>query len=123
MRTVIPKENLSGELEGVQYEGFLGAAMKQDAGLLKDWVRWVAIFMLVALGIAAITGIDMSQRDRSPFLFFIGWWLSVALFVVFPGALLGGIVALAARRAKPALIVLIVVNSVAAIAIIYGSVV
>lgn len=93
----------------------------QTSEIMKDWIRWITIFFLVAFGIAVMTGLDMSQRDRSPSLFFIGWFLSVALFVVLPGALLGGIIALATKRSSFGLVVLIFINAIAALGILYGS--
>lgn len=93
----------------------------QNAELMRDWVRWIFIFLLVAFGIALMTGLDMSQQDRSPLLFFIGWWMAAALFIVLPGALVGGIVALATQRSRLGLFVLIFANSIAAIGVVYGS--
>lgn len=93
----------------------------QTSELIRDWIRWISVFFLVSLGIAMMTGLDVSQNDRSPALFFVGWWLSVVLFAVLPGVLLGGIIALATKRSKLGLLILGAVNAVASIALLYGS--
>ena len=86
-----------------------------------SWVSWLLVFSLISLGSALIGGLDQAMHDSQPFLAFVGYWLSQAVFMFFPGAIVGGIVALAANRSPLGLKVMIIINSLLIVFIIFGT--
>jgi hypothetical protein len=85
------------------------------------WIRWTLVFFLLSFGFSILFGgLDLAARDSEPVMFFIGYWISQAIFVVVPGIVVGGIIALASSKPILGGKVMIAVNSIIA-AMIIGS--
>jgi hypothetical protein len=86
----------------------------------QDWIRWAGVFLLVSIGITLFLGLKSSLEDSSPLGFLAGFFISVTLFVVAPGLILGGIVSLATEKSRLGLRLMIITNAVSTIVVIYG---
>jgi len=90
------------------------------SALIKNWSRWIGVFMLLSFGLALLTGLEWAVRDRDPILAFIGFWISQIIFLVIPGLIVGGVVALATKRDVLGLRIMIGVNTLVLVAYLYG---
>ena len=93
----------------------------EDAAVpLKNWSRWIGVFILLSFGFALLTGLDWVLKDKDPILAFIGFWFAHNIFFVVPGLVIGGVVALATKRDAMGLKIMIGVNTISLAAISYG---
>lgn len=87
------------------------------------WVRWTLVFLLLSLGFSIfLGGLNQAVRDREPFMAFLGYWIAQAAFVVAPGIIFGGIVALSLNKPLLGGKIMISVNAIIAAMIISGAV-
>jgi hypothetical protein len=57
------------------------------------------VFVLISFAATVVSGgLDMAMHDREPALAFLGFWIGQAVFIVVPGAVVGGVIALASNR-------------------------
>lgn len=90
------------------------------SALIKNWSRWIGIFMMLSFGSALLTGLEWAVRDRNPVLAFIGFWIAQIIFLVIPGLIVGVVVALATKRDVLGLRIMVGINTLATVAYLYG---
>lgn len=86
------------------------------------WIRWIVAFTLLSLGAALIDGLDQAMHDQQPLPAFIGYWISQAIFIVFPGAIVGGVIAAVTNRSSLGVKVMIAINSIVVALLVFGAV-
>ncbi|MDB9857973.1 hypothetical protein OAC63_06290 [Amylibacter sp.] len=75
-----------------------------------DWIRWIAVFLLISFGFSLLFGLGDASRDGEPIGYFFGFWLSCIAFILLPGAIIGGVFALATKKSKLGIWTMIVIN-------------
>ncbi len=87
------------------------------------WIRWLSVFFLVSFGSSLFFGgLDQAMNDRQPLQAFIGFWIAQAAFLVAPGAVIGGVVALASSKPMFGAKVMIIINLVIAVLLVIGAI-
>ena len=86
-----------------------------------DWIRWIAVFLLISFGFSLLTGLEDASRDRGPIGYFFGHWLSSMAFILLPGAIIGGVFALATKKSKLGIWTMIVINGAISAVIFYAT--
>lgn len=76
--------------------------------------------MLLSFGLALLNGLEWAIKDRDPLLAFVGFWLGQIIFLVVPGLVIGGGVALATKRDMLGLRIMIGVNALVIAMYVYG---
>lgn len=87
----------------------------------KDWLRWLAVFFLISIGFSLVTGLEGHLALNEPFTELVGFWLAHVLYLVLPGAILGGIVALATKKSKVGLWIMIGINGAILAILLFGT--